>query len=100
MIKMLAFDLDGTLLNTINDIGDAMNVALKKYDLPLRKEEEYPSFVGGGIIELTKASDIVASRTYEYFFPLIIAAIIYLIITLSLSKLISIRERKLNNANS
>ena len=54
MIKMLAFDLDGTLLNTINDIGDAMNVALKKYDLPLRKEEEYPSFVGGGIIELTK----------------------------------------------
>ena len=32
MIKMLAFDLDGTLLNTINDIGDAMNVALKKYD--------------------------------------------------------------------
>lgn len=54
MIKMLAFDIDGTLLNTINDIGDAMNVALKKYDLPLRKEEEYPSFVGGGIIELTK----------------------------------------------
>ena len=54
MIKMLAFDLDGTLLNTINDIGDAMYVALKKYDLPLRKEEEYPSFVGGGIIELTK----------------------------------------------
>lgn len=53
MIKMLAFDLDGTLLNTITDIGDAMNVALEAYNLPLREEKDYPSFIGGGIHELT-----------------------------------------------
>ena len=50
-----------------------------------------------GIVELTKASDIIASRTYDYFFPLIIVAIIYLILTIGLSKLISMMERKLSN---
>lgn len=72
--------------------------ALGNEFITLVKETSVGAYIG--IIELTKASDIVASRTYEYFFPLIIAAIIYLIITLSLSKLISIMERKLNNANS
>ena len=47
------------------------------------------------IVDLTKASDIIASRTYEYFFPLIIVAIIYLIITLGLTKLVSKMEVKL-----
>ena len=46
MIKMLAFDLDGTLLDTIKDIGYAMNFALKTYGLKERLEEEFPSFIG------------------------------------------------------
>ena len=53
-----------------------------------------------GIVELTKASDIIASRTYDYFFPLIIIAIIYLIMTLGLSKLVNVMERRLNNARN
>ena len=53
-----------------------------------------------GIVELTKASDIIASRTYDYFFPLIIVAVIYFILTLILSKLVSLMERKLNNVSS
>ena len=53
-----------------------------------------------GIVELTKASDIIASRTYDYFFPLIIIAIIYFAITLSLTKLFSRIERRLNNVRS
>ena len=53
-----------------------------------------------GISELTKASDIIASRTYDYFFPLIIVAIIYLIITLGLSKGVQKLERKLNRVRS
>ena len=48
-----------------------------------------------GIMDLTKASDIIASRTYDYFFPLILIAIIYLIITGLLSKLMKTLERKL-----
>ena len=53
-----------------------------------------------GILELTKASDIISSRTYDYFFPLIIVAIIYLIMTLGLSKLVNLMERRLNNAKN
>ena len=53
-----------------------------------------------GIVELTKASDIIASRTYDYFFPLVITAIIYLIMTLGLSKLVNVMERRLSNARS
>ena len=48
------------------------------------------------IMELTKASDIIASRTYDYFFPLIIIALIYLVITLGLTKLVNRMEVKLN----
>ena len=72
--------------------------ALGNEFITLVKETSVGAYIG--IIELTKASDIVASQTYEYFFPLIIAAIIYLIITLGLSKLIGLMERKLNNANN
>ena len=53
-----------------------------------------------GIIELTKSGDIIASRTYDYFFPLIIVALVYLILTLSLSKLVNVMERRLNNVRS
>ena len=51
-----------------------------------------------GIRELTKASDIIASRTYNYFFPLIISALIYLFLTTILSKLLNRFERKISNA--
>ena len=57
------------------------------------KETSVGAYIG--IIELTKASDIIASRTYDYFFPLIIVALIYLIMTLGLSKLVGLMERKL-----
>ena len=72
--------------------------ALGNEFITLIKETSVGAYIG--IIELTKASDIIASRTYDYFFPLIIIAIIYLIITLGLSKLVSILERKLNNVSS
>ena len=58
--------------------------ALGNEFITLLKETSVGAYIG--IIELTKASDIIASRTYDYFFPLIIIAIIYLIMTLGLSK--------------
>ncbi len=63
--------------------------------ITLVKETSIGAYIG--IIELTKASDIIASRTYNYFMPLIVVAIIYLVITFILSKLVSIMERRLNN---
>ncbi len=72
--------------------------ALGNEFITLLKETSVGAYIG--IIELTKASDIIASRTYDYFFPLIIVAIIYLLMTLSLSKLVSTLERKLSNARN
>ncbi len=64
--------------------------ALGNEFITLVKETAIGSTIG--IVELTKASDIIASRTYDYFFPLIIVAIIYLLITLGLSKLVKKME--------
>ena len=54
--------------------------ALGNEFITLLKETSVAGYIG--ILELTKASDIVASSTYDYFFPLLIVAIIYLILTL------------------
>lgn len=70
--------------------------ALGNEFITLLKETSVGAYIG--IIELTKASDIIASRTYDYFFPLIITALIYLIMTLGLSKLVNVMERRLNRA--
>lgn len=64
--------------------------------ITLIKETSVAGYIG--IMDLTKASDIIASRTYDYFFPLLFIAIIYLILTLGLSKLVNLMERKLQNA--
>ncbi len=62
--------------------------------ITLLKETSVASYIG--IVELIKASDIISSRTYDYFFPLIITAIIYLVCTFILTKLIHFGERRLN----
>ena len=67
--------------------------ALGNEFITVLKETSVAGYIG--IMDLTKASDIIASRTYEYFVPLIIVAIIYLIMTLGLSKLVKLMERKL-----
>lgn len=69
--------------------------ALGNEFITLIKETSVGAYIG--IVELTKASDIIASRTYDYFFPLFIIAIIYLILTLGLTKVVNMMEVKLNN---
>ncbi len=46
--KAVIFDMDGTLLNTLEDIGEAANRVLRKKDLPQHSIEEYKLFVGEG----------------------------------------------------
>lgn len=72
--------------------------ALGNEFITLIKETSVGAYIG--IVELTKVSDIIASRTYDYFFPLFIIAIIYLILTLGLTKVVNMMEVKLNNARS
>lgn len=48
MIKAVIFDLDGTLLDTIEDLANACNYALSTLEFKTHQVEEYKSFVGNG----------------------------------------------------
>lgn len=52
MMRLVIFDLDGTLINTIEDLGTACNHALKECGCPERRAEEYNMLVGRGIRNL------------------------------------------------
>lgn len=52
MKKLVIFDLDGTLLNTIRDLGEAANYTLAKNGFPTHHISSYPHFVGNGISRL------------------------------------------------
>lgn len=56
MINTVIFDLDGTLLNSLDDICDSINETLINYGYPTRTIEEVESFVGNGALTLVKKS--------------------------------------------
>lgn len=63
----IIFDLDGTLLNTLDDLADSVNYALKLNNFPCRKTNEIRSFVGNGVGRLMKLSvpDECSNEKYE-----------------------------------
>ncbi len=52
MIKTVIFDLDGTLLNTLEDLKEATNFALSQFNYPTRTLDEVRCFVGNGVRKL------------------------------------------------
>ncbi|MDR2627061.1 MAG: HAD family hydrolase [Dysgonamonadaceae bacterium] len=54
--KAVIFDLDGTLIDSIYDIADAMNRTLAKYAFPVHSYEAYRYFVGRGLRNLVLSS--------------------------------------------
>lgn len=48
MYQLCIFDLDGTLINSLGDLADSVNFALRQYNLPEHPEEAYRHFVGNG----------------------------------------------------
>ena len=73
---VIIFDLDGTLLNTIDDLGYACNYALEKAGYPTFAIEDYPAKVGNGINNLIRRALPESERTEEniqkvraYFVP-------------------------------
>ena len=50
----IIFDLDGTLLNTLEDLKDSLNHTLTKHDFPTRTLEEVRRFVGNGVKTLIR----------------------------------------------
>ena len=56
MIKLVIFDLDGTLIDTMEDIANACNYALEKCGCPVRRLDEYNMLVGRGIDNLFRGA--------------------------------------------
>lgn len=46
------FDMDGTILNTIDDLADSLNVILERYSMPLHTVDQVRFMVGNGIPKL------------------------------------------------
>ena len=65
MKKLVIFDLDGTLLNTIADLAAATNQALQYYGYPTHETEAYRFFVGNGINKLFERALPEGERTEE-----------------------------------
>lgn len=70
--------------------------ALANEFIVLIKETSVSGYVG--LQELTKGGDIIRSRTYSAFMPLIAVAVIYLLIVMFFSWLVSLLERRLKNS--
>ena len=73
---LIIFDLDGTLINTIDDLGQACNHALSACGYPTHKIEDYPRLVGNGINKLIERAlpeeyrnEATVLRLREYFVP-------------------------------
>ncbi|WP_106830404.1 HAD family hydrolase [Parabacteroides pacaensis] len=65
MKKLVIFDLDGTLLNTIEDLARSTNYALKQAGFPQHPIEKYKFFVGNGINKLFERALPEGARTPE-----------------------------------
>lgn len=50
--KLVIFDLDGTILNTLDDLADSLNYALGKNGMQERTADEVRCFVGNGVQKL------------------------------------------------
>ncbi len=50
--KLAIFDLDGTILDTLDDLADSTNFALAAHNFPTRTKEEIRRFVGNGVRKL------------------------------------------------
>lgn len=76
MTRLIIFDLDGTLLDTREDIANACNHALKMCGCPERRLEEYNMLVGRGIMNLFRGAlpegrktDDMVMKMRGYFVP-------------------------------
>ena len=52
----MIFDLDGTLLDTLEDLADSMNAVLAAKEYPLHPVDAYRYFVGNGVEQLVRRS--------------------------------------------
>ena len=66
--------------------------------ISLLKETSVSGYIA--LQDLTKGGDIIRSRTYDAFMPLIAVALIYLAMVMIFTKLVSLLERRLRNCDN
>jgi len=66
MKKLVIFDLDGTLLNTIADLANSTNYALSQLGFPTHEVEKYNFMVGNGVNKLFERALPEGYKTEEY----------------------------------
>ncbi|MFQ8689572.1 MAG: amino acid ABC transporter permease, partial [Blautia sp.] len=71
--------------------------ALGNEFIVLLKETSVAGYIA--LQDLTKGGDIIRSRTYDAFMPLIAVALIYLVMVMIFSKLVTLLERRLRNSD-
>ena len=71
--KLVLFDLDGTLLNTIDDLSEAVNHAMQVRGFPLHTPDEYMMMVGNGIRNLVKLALPESFRNDENLIETVLA---------------------------
>lgn len=65
--KIVIFDLDGTLLNTIGDLAASVDYVMRSRNLPEHTDAEYRQMVGGGIkrlVERALPAELAANESY------------------------------------
>lgn len=67
---LVIFDLDGTLLNTLDDLAAAANAALAEFGFPTRETEEIRTFIGNGVARLIRRA--VPEGTSEETIPAVL----------------------------
>jgi phosphoglycolate phosphatase len=76
--RAVLFDLDGTLLDTLDDLADSMNASLRRFGFPPHSVDSYRYLVGDGLLNLVsralpeghrdeKTIDQVASAEWEEY---------------------------------
>ncbi len=63
--RAVIFDMDGTLLDTLEDIADSMNAVLKEMGFPVHNIEAYKAFTGDGIVPLVERAFLPEFRDKE-----------------------------------
>lgn len=66
MIRLAIFDLDGTILDTLEDLADALNHALTEFGYPTRTLPEVRRFVGNGIRNLIRRAAPAGTTEAEF----------------------------------
>ncbi|OJZ03211.1 HAD family hydrolase [Sphingobacterium sp. 40-24] len=64
-MKLIIFDLDGTLLDTLQDLGDSCNAILEQHGYPTHPLVAYKKFVGNGVQKLIERALPEEARTAE-----------------------------------